>query len=51
MLKNSILALTLVVILSACGNQEKPILKGVDGSEVRRRLQVFPMFRFRNPLI
>lgn len=49
MLKNSILALTLVVILSACGNQEKPILKGVDGSEVPPAFASFPDVPFPEP--
>ena len=47
MLKNSILALTLVVILSACGNQE--ILKGVDGSEVPPAFASFPDVPFPEP--
>ena len=49
MLKNSILALTLVVIVSACGNQEKPILKGVDGSEVPPAFASFPDVPFPEP--
>ena len=48
MLKNSILALTLVVILSACSS-ERPILKGVDGSAVPPAFASFPDIPFPEP--
>ena len=48
MLKNSLLALTLVVILSAC-NSEKPILKGVDGSAIPPAFASFPDIPFPEP--
>ena len=48
MLKNNILALTLVLILSACAT-EKPILKGVDGSEIPPAFASFPDLPFPEP--
>ena len=45
MLKNSILAITLVVILSACAN-EKPVLTGVDGSAIPPAFASFPDIPF-----
>lgn len=48
MLKNNILALTLVVILSAC-SQERPILKGVDGSAIPPAFASFPDVPFPEP--
>jgi len=48
MLKNNILVLTLVVILSACST-EKPILKGVDGSAVPPAFASFPDIPFPEP--
>lgn len=48
MLKNNILALTLVVILSACSN-EKLILKGVDGSAIPPAFASFPDIPFPEP--
>lgn len=48
MLKNNLLALTLVVILSACSS-DKPILKGVDGSAVPPAFASFPDIPFPEP--
>lgn len=45
MLKNNILAITLVVILSACA-QEKPVLTGVDGSAIPPAFASFPDIPF-----
>ncbi len=45
MLKNSILAITLVVILSACA-KEKPVLTGVDGSAIPPAFASFPDIPF-----
>lgn len=45
MLKNNILAITLVVILSAC-TQEKPVLTGVDGSAIPPAFASFPDIPF-----
>ncbi len=48
MLKINILALTLVLILSACSG-EKPILKGVDGSAIPPAFASFPDIPFPEP--
>ncbi len=45
MLKNNILALTLVLILSACAS-EKPVLSGVDGSAIPPAFAHFPDIPF-----
>ena len=49
MIKNKLLALTLVVLLSACSSGERPILKGVDGSELPPAFASFPDIPFPEP--
>lgn len=49
MIKNNLLALTLAILLSACSSNERPILKGVDGSELPPAFASFPDIPFPEP--
>ena len=49
MLKNKWLSLILIIFLSACASEERPILKGVDGSELPPAFASFPDIPFPEP--
>ena len=49
MLKNKWLSLILIIFLSACASEERPILKGVDGSVLPPAFASFPDIPFPEP--
>ena len=49
MLKNKLLALSLAIIITDCSSGERPILKGVDGSELPPAFASFPDIPFPEP--